>query len=322
MSEGKKRSGLKVFGAVLAATLILCFTPMNVSGWNKTMNAICDAGHFPLFGLLAFTAIFLLSRTPSFDHGKRQALLVTLGVLVSIFIAALIEVIQPIFGRSEQFDDLITGGIGALYGGLGGALFLKRKNIKIFALYLALLLPIAVFLLREVPRAYSADAYRRQHYPRLGDFEDELEMLFWSSEKHILPEDLPARVEANPATGGFALHIRGRQGMWIPAMYAAGKQDWSKFTELRFSAFNPGAPFPLLVRVDDDGDCKEVSGRFNIQVSMKTGNAQYAIPMEKILNGPKSRKLNISKIKSLIIAVPPIQEGKSAEVYLDDLRLQ
>jgi hypothetical protein len=95
--------------------------------------------------------------------------------------------------------------------------------------------------------------------------------------------------------------------------------DWSGYDSLAFHVENPGAPLPLTVRVDDDGDCRRYENRYNGRFEVPTGATDIAVALERIASAPRARRLELARIRKLLIFT---EESKEPRVFLiDDVRV-
>lgn len=78
--------------------------------------------------------------------------------------------------------------------------------------------------------------------------------------------------------------------------YAAGRTDWSPYRAFVVEVFNPGEPFALNVRIDDDGDCSTYGRRFNRRLTLERGWNRVELPTAAIERGPRERLLDLRRI--------------------------
>jgi hypothetical protein len=96
--------------------------------------------------------------------------------------------------------------------------------------------------------------------------------------------------------------------------------DWSKHNTLNFNVHNQEkTPLRLSVRIDDTKD-PQYNNRYNHTFIIKPGMNNIAIPLNSLLASGTNRKLNLSKIESVILFL--VQPYEKRTLYLDYVRLE
>ena len=187
-------------------------------------NEITNAGHYPAFFIA--TAIFTL-----FLATTRPPLLATvISLISSVVLAALIEEIQPYFGRSRSMEDLIHGASGSAAAAVAMWLWYNRKDFRYWRSLLALhgLFSFLLGVTRALPLYFEFRAIqiRTMRFPILSDFTYESELRLWRTN---FEDDYGNR--ASVVTRGYTPD--GHNGVLVGTLadrysgvsYAAGDHD-------------------------------------------------------------------------------------------------
>ncbi|MEW6307068.1 MAG: carbohydrate binding domain-containing protein [Verrucomicrobiota bacterium] len=275
--------------------------------WERLL----DAGHLPFFAVLAGLFFFLARAVV--QSATRAA---WLALAASVTIAAGIELIQPLAGRSASLTDFLNGVAGALLFGVGVAVHAQGGGRARLLVYLALCVIVTVAVFRPPWLEFKGILWRRANFPVLGDFETAPELRLWVGQGGTDTSQTRLSLSTNAVTRGtFGLRIDAAQGDWGGVTYSAGEMDWSSYSVLRFDLFNPGTAFRLGVRVSDDGDCSAIGKRFDRELEVPSGWTHVRITSEDIKHGPKNRLLNLRSIRRLTLFGGQNQPART--FYLD-----
>lgn len=283
------------------ATLYLLFGSLPVDQeHNHNLTArLMDAGHYPLFLFLGL----LMTRIRGWSRAR------TFFIIGGF--AAIVELLQPLFDRSESIDDLFYGLLG-----LGSAVIfdlLKQKKAETSTWLLFNFSTLALFVLCLIPsqREWKAVSWRQSKFPLLSDFESLEQMLLWQNPRKDI------KLERRPRSENSADHLLLVQSLTTEtgsAIYLAGDLDWSRFSYFSFEIYLPPPSLeqavsgPTLVatgnfkfhlRIDDSEDCQDFDSRFNSLLELHAGWNRVDIPIAKIQSGPKARQLDMQKIRKV-----------------------
>jgi hypothetical protein len=98
--------------------------------------------------------------------------------------------------------------------------------------------------------------------------------------------------------------------------------DWSGRKSLAFNVFNPGQPISLHYRVHDylhRGDTQPYDDRFNGKTILEHGWNEIVIPLKDIIEAPRGRKMDVTKIRGFGIFV--MKQTERHVLFLDNVRL-
>lgn len=286
---------------VLAFTLGLLtaafFAPVRVRVDGLFWSRVFDVGHIPLLGWLAAVLLYALPARVQPD-ARRHLLAFTL----TVGFAALVEILQPYFGRTKSLTDFINGSLGAGLALTGIAAWRRTGRWRWrggHAVALAGALAVALWPAYEEWRGLR---WRQKHFPTLGDFENQEELRLWHVQggSRGRPTNI-SFTRARASEGEQSLRVVGGAGDWAGVNYAAGDKDWTPFRALTLDVFNPRDPFRLFVRVNDNGEGRTLADRFERGFELTHGWNHLRIPMLEIERGPQSRRLNLKSIRRLAI---------------------
>jgi hypothetical protein len=306
---------LIVSGVMLALLLAACFVPMRFGVNRAFWERIMDAGHLPL--MAGFTwIVFRLFRGQAASYNGRS---VVWAALTSCAAGGVIEGLQPWFGRTDSLVDFRNGVLGSVLAALGITAWEGNRQAKAScALAMA-----ASILLALWPAGQEGHAlFRRwQQFPMLGDFENDAELRLWPAQGGTVQTGTTvARTHSHQAHGDFALQINAVAGSWSGVSFLAGNQDWRPYKQLAWDIFNPGPPFTLSLRVDDDGDCTKFGSRFDDGYAVTNGWNHLRVTTRVLERGPRDRPLNLSGIRRLVLFTG--EKEPARQFYLDHVRLE
>lgn len=300
--------------SLFALVLILCLCPINLFSFQLTKKTLFDAGHFPLFFVFSFglSLFFKLSR-PNLWRDKRRRTL--LGVLLfCVAFAGAIEVVQPLFDRSEEFDDFIVGSLGAFFGVYGAAVFLRETAFRQKFFFCCYTLLLSFFLLRNLPFAYEADVFERTQFPLLGSFEDEHELAFWEPVPEFRGDCISVR-DQHPTHGKKTLRIVPRPEGPMGIRYHIGTQDWSGFQMIVLDVFLEGEPTTVYSVLESKQGWPQTRLQSEVNIRLESGENHLQIPLHQFSNAHLQA---ISKFSLLL----GIENESSRAIYIDAVKLQ
>ncbi len=292
------------YSAISVAVLALCLTPFGFAEDSEWVKRVFDALHVPLFAAVSYLLIRVTNRTPSLKTALAVGVLVAIG-------SAVIELVQPTFGRSASMTDLLNGFLGILFGCCAAVL-----TGSIRARLLLSLCFLAVFFLALTPayREYRIAEWRWRLLPTVADFEDDLGLRFWrptgGARLSVSTEQLPSK----------SLLVQTTPGEWSGAGFHCGNSSWRGYTALTFTVYNDSADrFSLGVRIDDSRRQPGYDERFNTGIPLNPGHNTISIPLDTVARGPKNGRLDMDSIRRMVVFVAP--EEPARRLFLDDFRL-
>jgi hypothetical protein len=298
----------------LVALLGAFFLPMEFSVDREFWRTLMDVSHLPLFALItAFCFVFTPARL---DRFRRCRNAFVAGAILSIAI----ELLQPFTGRSQSMLDQLYGIGGAAFGAFLLYIWPMRREPRIWFVAGLSVVIFCVAAVGPIWRKHKLLALRSEQFPVLGNFEKPDDFLLWRPNYYSYTGAGRYDWVTNFVTEGtFAMEVDASIGGWPGVDFDAGGQDWSGYQAWAFDLYNPGSDFILRMRIDDDGDCNGYGNRFDHELPVSSAWNNISIPMEEILRGPRSRELNLTEIRRVVIFIS-IADGPR-KFFLDNIRL-
>lgn len=302
---------------LLLGVLLLLVLPLAPIRAGELGGLVFNAGHFPLFATIT---VLVFHAIPPRWGGNGLRWITT--ALVGIGLTLLVELIQPLVSRSLSFADLLTGllGIGA---GLGGIAIWERFGSRARLGYALLCAGVCVVLLLPAWREWEAMMWRAGQLPLLADFEQDVELRLWEAQGGRADGLSSIAFSTERASSGRrSLQVHAAEGDWAGTRYDAGRQDWSGYDELALDIYNPGEPFRISLRVDDDLETDKVW--FVRRTILPGGWSELRVPMDQIRVGtyPQKeprREVDLSRIWRLMLSTGKNQPGRV--FFVDHVRL-
>ena len=301
-------------GFVLTVLTLLVPMPahLNSEFWERLMDVV----HIPFFGLLTF---FLHATNPAGLVMPRQRRVA--AALLAFILAALTEVVQPYTGREESLIDLRNGIFGIVLAYFTLAALPRIALGRLVALLVATL-ALTLFALRPVFHEFRGIAWRHSHFPQLADFEDHAELPLWLDHgpNHLGKHESRVTVSAEQsARGAHSLKVVTQTPDFPGVRLRQDGADWRGYAALAFEVFNPGEPFTLGLRIDDQGPVRPQEERYNDALPLARGWNHIRIPLTKIEQLPSGHHFELSHVVRIVFFLdhPPAPHT----FYLDDVRL-
>ncbi len=317
MVSGPSSIRFRAFVASRWPLILLFITVLSfffVPAWGGVSTRVTayskDWAHFPLFAALASLLLYLWPRR------KQSAWLKASRVAGAAFVlAVMVEIIQPLAGRSAAVSDVLIGAAGSLaavsvYMGLRVASPQARRRLVMAAglLLLAATTPLLLMLMDRV------SAWRA--FPLLDSFERPVESSRWRADGFVLE-----RVEEHATHGRYALRLSvPQQPDQLPGSFLNdGSMDWSGYRQLNLDVFLEGdAARNLLIRLQDRMQ-SPASERAMLTIELKPGPNRVAVDLAAFAVTSDRRPLNLSKMASIGLFLEGARAGDA--LYLDQLRL-
>ncbi len=218
---------------------------------------------------------------------------------------------DKMFSWLDVFRDVSGGSVVLCWRMAYSATRLKIRFLIVLGTGLVLLnlLPIGMVAF-DVYSAYKS-------FPLLAGFESRFELERWAGDASLRQDDFVAIQGKYSAK----VELTTKQYSGVSLHYFPG--DWSGWNRLVFSVYNPGALLELHYRVHDNlhrGDNQTYDNRFNGSTVLQSGWNEVIISMDDILNGPRGRQMDLTKIRGFGIFV--IRQSENRTIYLDNVCLR
>jgi VanZ family protein len=307
-----------IFNYSLLSIIILCFILLFFGGPNyyssRSYQHAWDLGHILFFFLL--TLLFLkrsgkFSNLPFFRQFLYTSILVT---MVSI----LLEYAQTFFNRSAEYGDMERNLIGSWTALVFFSTAINKfvKSIKI--LLRSSVLILICFELLPVGVSLADEFQAKQQFPLLSDFETAFEKSRW--------EEIASEISINNEIfreGNHSLKIVLSSKKYSGVALHYFPKNWVGYKTLSFYIFNPMQDTLLInCRIHDEQHIRngqDYYDRFNTVFHIPNGWSRLEIPLERVINGPRGRQIDIKNIGGFGIFVMDLPEPRI--IYLDEIKL-
>jgi predicted MPP superfamily phosphohydrolase len=152
--------------------------------------------------------------------------------------------------------------------------------------------------------------------PVLFDFESpaDLQKLNWECHKWF------ELVKEHATSGRYSLKVSLPPGQYPGIVFKNILSDWSAYAYLNLDVYNPSQDeVPFHVRIDDHNSKWEYANRFDHDLVLKPGPNLVSIPTNSIRRNLDHQKMNLQKVRRLIVFVP--NNLRSRDLFIDNIRL-
>ncbi|MFQ5543063.1 MAG: VanZ family protein [Nitrospiria bacterium] len=300
-----------ISGMTMAFILFFIGGPKTNS--SRSYQEAWNLGHV-LFFFVGSNILLRKWKTLSQFSWKKQVLWI---VGLTLFFGISIEWTQMKFNRTAGVDDVkkdLIGSLIALSFSPAGINVRPRGLLQTFKLVVLLWLSFEVL---PFAKALTDEAYAWKQFPVLSNFETPLEMdRWWGNSRRTIDHEIVFE-----GTSSMKVHLNTAKYSGVQLGYFSG--NWNQASFLHFSIYNPSQhPLKIECNLRDDVHAQNGSpyeDRFNTSLTLFQGWNHFNIPIEKIANAPKNRRMNLQKMKRLSLFAVKLPEGKT--IYIDDVRL-
>lgn len=293
-------------GIVLKAALLICAVIVfnDFDSQHRFTAALKNWSHVAVFFLASNLLLDLLR-----DWIGQQRLRLIGIALFCLCVGALIELIQPYFGRDRSLLDLIYDSVG-----IGAALLFhlayetRKSGLRVLGL--------AVLIVSTYQPAYFGTMVLARSWavPYLVGFEHFWEQDFWLASEHT-----QASIEIAPS-GGHWLRVQMAGGAYPGVSFPEVHPDWRGYDALALRVFSSQPhPVKLVIRIHDTQHNNDYADRFNQTILLQPGINDLAISLINIATAPKNRRMDLSQIESLMLFT--VSQDKPISLYVDQIRL-
>jgi len=278
---------------------------------TRSFKAAWDLGHVLVFFLLTYLALELKTF-------KKLNVISQIGIVLgfTIFMGLGIEWIQSFIGRDPEIADLRRN----LEGSVLAIVLLIPYQIKFFNLKRVLLFIISLLIIIEtipLAKAFNDEWQTRDQFPVLSNLENWFDDERWeSTASHLRAQDVASQ-------GDYSLKAELTTQKYSGVYLKYFINDWSDFTTLKFSIYNPqNDPFELHCRLHDENHIKygqAYDDRYNTILKIEPDWNHFEIPLNEIKEAPESRMIDLRQIKSLAFFVMRLKANRY--IYIDNVYL-
>lgn len=270
-------------------------------------------GHILLFSIWTYLLFpFLSQRFP------RPLSRIVIIVVATLFFGLTIEWLQTFVGRQFSLRDTVfdlNGSLLTLCALIASGVLILPKWPKRFLYSLTMLL--SIYAIAPLPISLLDEINMFRNFPRLADFNNELEAGRWKGDVEIVEllstqgKEKVLRIQLNTN------HFSGVSLVHFP-------RDWRGYRHLQFELFNPErTPLTLTIRLHDalhyslgKGDFHD---RFNHILSINPGWNSVAVDLTDVASAPANRAMDMAKIQGL--GLFSVDLPNTRFIYIDKLRL-
>jgi hypothetical protein len=320
----KSRPVSVVLLVIVLAILITLPLLLQVPASTRLCEELFNAGHAPLFGVVALILLNLGSVVSTSLSSSLYKRYVFAG-LTALFLGIALELLQSASGSDAEFSDVLRDAEG-IVSFLSIAAILDRSRPAAIAsrrVRLPIMIgAVLIFLTAFISVALWAHAYldRNAAFPTLASFDTEVGCRFFSVEDARI-DRVPCPSEWNPARHDAVGEITFYPAHYSTVILDEPYSDWTGYSFLEISLFSPPSDsLRLTVRVHDKQHNDEFSDRFNATYRLAPGASRITIPLESIAESPVTRSMDISAIAGVALFTAEIKD--SIILYVDSLQLR
>jgi len=310
MTEGRRTAFLGILVVALPALALVASLPAH----PQILGVLNNAAHAPVFGALAVVWFLLLLGFRRWSPWQRY--LVAFALTVAI--GALVEVIQPRFGRGAELRDLLNDALGAA-AGLALVAYVRSRRFRYLLVAIALLVPVAW----PVAQAAIACVSRAGSFPVLfGDATRSDRYFIRTSGVEAVRSALPPAWARPGDPQSLRIRILGEP--WPGVTHTEPQPDWRGYSRLLLDVTNPGPqPLTLTLRVHDRAHDNRAGDRFNRTFTLAAAErSELAIPLSEIASAREGRSLDLSRVAGIILFGDGGPQQVGREYYLTQIRLE
>ncbi|MEO9595661.1 antibiotic resistance protein VanZ [Rhodopirellula bahusiensis] len=281
--------------------------------------------HAPLFaGLTLLTLVLLQSMRPR-TFGTTAWAIRLAFIAATLFVAGiLVEMLQGMIGRSASVHDAIANGLGILaatawFAASGLESSVGRRALQLLgAIFIGLTWWGPFTIIRDCLKVDS-------DFPRIASFETPIEITRWHFNR-----GRRGRTKSNVTDGEFALKWTPKDAPHPAMTLLEVASDWSEVETLELDIVlnskqppadlvqpeQPDRTWELIVKVIDEDHEDYHEDVAKHYVTLRSGEPQHVVfPRQSIINGPKDRELDMTRIKMVSVLVH--QPGPDVELVVD-----
>jgi hypothetical protein len=315
---------MKLMTMILKKTLLIALTCLLISLLFievphiipfRLILTLWPLGHIAVFALLSLLSLTYL---PFLKHAKwqQQLLWLTLGCAV---VGISIELIQPLFSRTAELEDVFLNYLGTLATFIIMGNFTNHQMVKLSlkSLYGVLL----IYLI--TPTFLTAyDEYRLLNdFPSIATYYNETSLSRWKANGSLAilnKEDLN-NAQNNMLQATFTTRSASRVVMRF------FNENWQigDYKKLQFRFFNPNVEqVPLTIIMTDKHYDKSHSNkkyRFEEKIKLDVGWSTHTILLDDIKQQPSAQNLDLTKMAGIDFYMYKLT--KPITLLIDEIKL-
>jgi len=229
---------------LLVAFSILAFLPESTFSHPEISTIALDIAHFPAFWSLQVVLHSAIKRLKILPNKYN----LYVGTSISLSITTLLELVQPYFGRSQNFNDLALGILGLSFA---ATQFIHRENTIQFKHYRTLQIFILLITIQVIiPKLYTLKL-KFDSLPILGDFENPYDIKLWNNINHI-KKPILTRLRSPEGHGEYTLLGQQLDYPWSGVSFKNNQGlNISQYTHFKLYFYAEDKQTILHLRLDD-----------------------------------------------------------------------
>ena len=290
--------------ALAAIVLMLMFGALpNINlFWRELQNS----GHSLLFIIITLLILLLLQDTSKIFRLDPFTLYVT-ACFISLLIGIVIELVQLSTHSDASKMDIVRDLAGIIVGlGLYASFDpeLPTSNLKSNKKMRTgiIILSFCVFTASMLPLTFLSAAYvqREAVFPVIVDLTANWTQPFLRLKNAVI--NSPKNNEIGVDIKDQLTRIEFKPGAYPGVSIIEISPDWSGYKTFTITIYSEFIqPFNLTLRIHDDQHNYAYTDRFNTKLTVSNGINHFRIPLEAIMKAPLSRKMNMMRIREIIL---------------------
>ena len=270
--------------------------------WRAAFNA----GHLPLFGIVALVAEAQLRRSRPRDTCLQHALWALAATTVLGVTAETLQTLVP--NRNASLVDVARNIAGSLAFLVAAAAWRGRREWRpaVRASALAFAAILLIVGAAELARAVAVHVAMRQSLPVVA----RLDGAWW---EHEVVDPGANVLEPSGATGMARLTLN-------PAAYSGLAldepwPDWRAYAALELQIRIPSvAPLQVSLRINDAEHDNSYRDRFNTVIDLQPGMNSVRISLEDVRRAPARRPMDLAHIRAVMLFVHDLDHQRALEI--------
>lgn len=271
-----------------------------------------DLGHIFLFACLSL----LILKTNTFKNIPYNKLFIII-VLLTLCVGLLIEVLQVLVERTFEYKDVLSDLIGTIIGFIIHLLFNKKYLIGSLKLSLFTILLLSLVSSSKLIIVLIDEVNMRKEFPTLAKFSTPLHLSRWDVNSAHLD------INDSDLTQEELLEVTFMPEKYPDITLLHFMTNWTSYQYISFKLFNTQTKsLNINFKIYDKYHAKhnyKYSDRFNRVFNLKPGWNKIKITLAEVINSPKTRKMDITEIKSVSLFLLNVKQP--IKIYLGAIEL-
>ncbi len=297
--------------ALLALALLFIGGPEHYD--PRSFQTVWNLGHIITFFLWTYLCLLYFHKLRSYTFLKQLCLFAIFALVLGV----VIECLQSLIGRDPSWYDVINDILGSVLAvSLLSNQHRQTSHTKQLLVIASLFLAILAHN-RELAVVLIDDYHARQQFPVLADFSNRFELSRWQGDAliQIVNDDQLS------ATSSLKVDLNTHQ--YSGVMLQHFPSDWSVYSEMRISIYNPATEaLRLTCRIHDKAHEKSkqhYDDRFNRQIVLQHGWNNLQIKLEDVIKAPVHRQMDMSDMMAVGLFATQLQQPQT--FYIGDVQL-